>query len=112
MKDFQVNPNLECETILEPGTYIVVPRTTGCMFERYDQREAFPFLDDLITKDDQGRNRLSSRMEVICEQIFNRFDTLDKRSLDFDEFKSFLIESKFGLIEDIDTIDDFKSIVL
>ena len=82
------------------------------MFERYDQREAFPFLDDLITKDDQGRNRLSSRMEVICEQIFNRFDTLDKRSLDFDEFKSFLIESKFGLIEDIDTIDDFKSIVL
>lgn len=51
-------------------------------------------------------------MEAVCEQIFNRFDTLDKRSLDFDEFKAFLIESKFGLIEDMDSLDDYKSIVL
>lgn len=51
-------------------------------------------------------------MEVVCEQIFNRFDTLDKRSLDFEEFKALLIESKFGLIEDLDTVEDYKSIVL
>ena len=51
-------------------------------------------------------------MEVVCEQVFNRFDTLDKRSLDFEEFKAFLIESKFGLIEDMETVDDYKSIVL
>ena len=36
MKDFQVTQNLECEAILYPGTYIVVPRTTGCIFERMD----------------------------------------------------------------------------
>jgi len=51
-------------------------------------------------------------MEVVCENIFSRFDTLDKRSLDFEEFKAFLIESKFGLIEDLETADDYKSIVL
>ena len=100
------------ETVLYPGTYIVVPRTTGCMFERLDQREAFPFLDELASMDSRGKNRLSARMEIVCEQIFSRFDTLDKRSLDFDEFKSFLIESKFGLIEDLETVDDYKSIVL
>ena len=49
---------------------------------------------------------------MVCEQIFNRLDTLDKRSLDFDEFKAFLIESKFGLIEDIETVEDYKSIIL
>lgn len=51
-------------------------------------------------------------MEVVCEQIFSRFDTLDKRSLDFEEFKSFLIESKFGLLEDLETADDYNTIVL
>jgi len=51
-------------------------------------------------------------MEIVCQQIFSRFDTLDKRSLDFEEFKSFLIESKFGLIEDLETVDDYKTIVL
>lgn len=51
-------------------------------------------------------------MEVVCEQIFNRFDTLDKRSLDFEEFKALLIESKFGFIDDLETVEDYKSIVL
>ena len=82
------------------------------MFERLDQREAFPFLDELVTQESRGQNRLTARMEVVCEQVFNRFDTLDKRSLDFEEFKAFLIESKFGLIEDMETVDDYKSIVL
>jgi len=89
-----------------------VPRTTGCMFERLDLREAFPFLDELANVDSRGQNRLSARMETLCEQIFSRFDTLDKRSLDFEEFKAFLIESKFGLIEDLETVDDYKAIVL
>ena len=65
-----------------------------------------------MTKDSMGANRLTERMEAVCEQIFARFDTLDKQLLDFDEFKSFLIESKFGLIEDLETVDDYKSIVL
>lgn len=82
------------------------------MFERLDQREAFPFLDELANTDSQGKNRLTARMEIVCEQIFSRFDTLDKNSLDFDEFKAFLIDSKFGLIEDLETLDDYKSIVL
>lgn len=112
VKDFQVTQSLELETVLYPGTYIVVPRTTGCMFERLDMREAFPFLDELAHPDSRGHNRLSARMETLCEQIFSRFDTLDKRSLDFEEFKAFLIEAKFGLIEDLDTLDDYKSIIL
>ena len=82
------------------------------MFERIDSRLPFPFNDELITKDAKGINRLSARMEAVCEQIFNRFDTLDKRSLDFEEFKAFLIESKFGLIEDLETSEDYKAIIL
>ena len=89
-----------------------MPRTTGCMFERKNQKEAYPFLDELITEDSRGANRLTTRMETVCEMIFNRFDTLDKRSLDFEEFKAFLIESKFGLIEDMESIDDYRSLVL
>ena len=67
VKDFQVTQNLELETVLYPGTYIVVPRTTGCMFERLDMREAFPFLDELAHPDSRGHNRLSARMETLCE---------------------------------------------
>ena len=112
MKDFQVNENLECEAVLYPGTYIVVPRTTGCMFERKSQKDAFPFMDELATTDSSGEKCLTSRMEVLCEQVFNRFDTLDKRMLDFEEFKAFLIESKFALIDDLTTVDDYRTIVL
>ena len=39
---------MELETVLYPGTYMVVPRTTGCMFEKVSKREAFPFLDELV----------------------------------------------------------------
>lgn len=33
-KDFAISRDCEIECILEPGSYIVVPRTTGCSIKR------------------------------------------------------------------------------
>jgi hypothetical protein len=38
-KDYMVQRNIEIELILEPGQYIVVPRTTGCSLKRPDNQE-------------------------------------------------------------------------
>jgi hypothetical protein len=34
MKDYVMARDCEIETVLEPGSYIVVPRTTGCAMKR------------------------------------------------------------------------------
>ena len=35
-KDYQFEQNLECECILEPGHYMIIPKTTGCHLKRPD----------------------------------------------------------------------------
>lgn len=36
LKDFATYREVELEVILEPGSYIVLPRTTGCSLKRLD----------------------------------------------------------------------------
>ena len=48
-KDFQVVKDQEIEAILDPGTYIIVPRTTGCGFPKPNgKRQPMPFKDELM----------------------------------------------------------------
>lgn len=34
LKDFAIERQIELEVTLEPGSYIILPRTTGCMLRR------------------------------------------------------------------------------
>jgi hypothetical protein len=36
LKDYSIDRYVELELILEPGSYIIVPRTTGCTLRRPD----------------------------------------------------------------------------
>lgn len=39
-KDYQCKRECEVELVLEEGSYIIVPRTTGCLLRRPDDAEA------------------------------------------------------------------------
>ena len=48
-KDFQMVRDLEVEAVLEPGTYIIVPRTTGCRYPKPSNKKSpMPFKDELL----------------------------------------------------------------
>ena len=38
-KDYQDIRNMELELVLEPGQYMIVPRTTGCNLQRPENAE-------------------------------------------------------------------------
>ena len=71
-----------------------------------------PFKDELLVELPNGQNMLTTKLETICEQIFNHFDSLDQHSLELDEFKTFLIAGKFSLINDLDTHLNYKAMIL
>ena len=112
-KDFQVVKDQEIEAILSAGTYIVVPRTTGCGFPPPNAKKLpMPFKDELMVKGWDDQNVLTPQMEIITEQIFNHFDSTNQHTLDFDEFKTFLIAAKFGLVSDLETVENFQAMIL
>ena len=71
-----------------------------------------PFKDELLVEAGQEPNMLTTKMETVCEQIFNHFDSLDSHTLELDEFKTFLIAGKFSLINDLDTIENYRTMIL
>ena len=96
-KDFQVAKDTEIEAILDPGTYIIVPRTTGCRLPRPVAKKApMPFKEELMVEDSLGNRVLTPRMEMMCEQIFNHFDSTDQHFLDFEEFKNVVARHASG----------------
>lgn len=112
-KDFQVAKDTEIEAILDPGTYIIVPRTTGCRFPRpVAKKVPMPFKEELMVEDSLGNRALTPKMEMMCEQIFNHFDSTDQHFLDFEEFKTFLIAAKFGLLTDLESFENYKVMIL
>jgi len=49
-KDFQTTKSLQVEAVLEPGTYVVLPRSTGCLIpEGLPQFEFSQPQADLLT---------------------------------------------------------------
>ena len=60
--------DLEVEAVLEPGTYIIVPRTTGCRYPKPSNKKSpMPFKDELLIETGQGPNMLTTKVETICE---------------------------------------------
>jgi len=88
--------------ILEKGQYIVVPRTTGCNLKRPDNAEQ----EQISLIDSKGE--LNPLFESTIADIFNKFDLVVNRTIDFKEFKG------FGEIIGIPIKDDleFKNTIL
>jgi hypothetical protein len=83
LKDLIVDRQTELEVDLDPGSYIVVPRTTGCML-----REPIGSAPENIRLIDYS-GELSDLAELSIADIFRKFDMLLNRELTFPEFKNF-----------------------
>ena len=68
-KDYQVSKDVEVEAILDPGMYVIVPKTTGCLFPRLQNRKPYPFKDDLVYLR-RGKEQHHSSFNILCEDIF------------------------------------------
>lgn len=82
-QDLELDREVELEITLDPGSYIVLPRTTGCLLKR--PADAIPERVQLL---DAGGN-LSELMNSTVGDIFRKFDMLLNRELSYAEFKSF-----------------------
>lgn len=74
----------EIETVLSPGKYIALPRTTGGLMKnkpkKYDGQPPLPFLKE----DGQSLTCIFNR---VVEDIFRKFDVVMSLELNFNEFK-------------------------
>lgn len=89
--DFSLTSNLQIELNLPAGQYIIVPRTSGCLFGR-------PLLNNIINNDNNNKTNLynietktfSNIFINTIKDIFKKFDILLNRNLNFIKFKQFL----------------------
>jgi calpain-15 len=83
MKELAFERQIELEVELEPGSYIILPRTTGCSLRRpADAREE-------NIKLLRSTGQLHEQAESTIKDIFRKFDMLLNRELSFVEFKGF-----------------------
>jgi hypothetical protein len=80
-KDYVMARDCEIECVLEPGSYIVVPRTTGCAVRRSDGAEVENI--KLIGSNKKATDLFSSTLD----DIFRKFDLVISNTIDFKEFK-------------------------
>ena len=70
----------EIECILEPGSYIVVPRTTGCSIKRPNDAES----ENIRLFEEDGST--NSLFDSTIIDIFKKFDLVISNTMDFKEF--------------------------
>ena len=91
--DFSLTSNLQIELNLPAGQYIIVPRTSGCLFGRN-------ILNNINNNNEVNNNKtnlynietktFSSVFVNTIKDIFKKFDILLNKYLSFKEFKQFL----------------------
>lgn len=124
LKDFMQDRQCEIEVNLEPGSYIVLPRTTGCTLRRpedakpKDKKNIVKLLvpagsSDTIQKSSLStdKRQMSTLFDITANDIFRKFDMLLNRELGYLEFKGFyecigkdITEPEFNKI-----LDNFSS---
>ncbi|OMJ87011.1 hypothetical protein SteCoe_11338 [Stentor coeruleus] len=82
-KDFSINRECELEIVLDPGSYIVLPKTSGCLLRRPE--DAPMERTKLLT----SKGELTDIAESTIQDIFRKFDMLLNRELSYTEFKGF-----------------------
>ncbi len=81
LRDLTTEREAEIEVVLDPGTYIILPRTTGCTLRR--PVEAKPEEVKLVKPDGE----IDERLECALKDIFRKFDMLLNKELTYAEFK-------------------------
>jgi len=105
--DFLLQQSILMEKNLEAGTYIILPRTTGCScFGKEYSKEKNP--NSRINLYDKEKNKLTPVFINILKDIFNKLDMGMNKGLKFEEFKAFW---KTILEEDMSE-DQFKKNIL
>ena len=94
VKDYAIERQSELEIRLEPGSYIVLPRTTGCLLNKKPESE--PESKALI--DENGD--LTTLMESIIIDLFNRYEILMTGELGYSEFKGLMNAIGLEITED------------
>lgn len=82
-RDLSFDRQVELEIDLEPGSYIILPRTTGCTLRR--PADARPENIKMLEKN----GKLNELVESTIIDIFRKFDMLLNRELSYIEFKGF-----------------------
>lgn len=80
-KDYIMSRDCEIECVLEEGSYIVVPRTTGCAIKQ--QTATQPETVQLLKPNGQP----TEMFESTTSDIFRKFDLVISNTIDFKEFK-------------------------
>ena len=89
VKDFILERQVELEVVLEPGEYVVLPRTTGCNLRKPDSSSRSDTTLPPSLLDSTGTD-LDPIAELIIKDIFRRLDKLTiDNSLSYNEFKEF-----------------------
>jgi hypothetical protein len=81
-KDLIISRDSEIECILEPGSYIVVPRSTGCSLKRPNGVD--PENVRLLNENCEPSELFLSTIA----DIFRKFDLVISNTIDFKEFKA------------------------
>ena len=82
-EEFRFDRQVQMELDLEPGSYIILPRTTGCALKKTKEISvsAVPLVD--------RAGNISDALRSTVIDIFRKFDMLLNRELGFVEFKGF-----------------------
>ena len=81
-KNYSTSRDCELECIMEPGSYIVVPRTTGCAIKRPSDID-----EPLNTKLLDNKKQPTEIFDSTIGDIFRKFDLVINNTIDFKEFK-------------------------
>lgn len=84
--DFSISPNIQVELSLPPGTYIILPRTTGCFFGRPNDKLLQVVNTPLYNAEEK---KLTPIFVNTIKDIFKKFDMLLNRELKLNEFRGF-----------------------
>ena len=81
-KDYVMARDCELEVVLEPGSYIDVPRTTGCAIKRPADADEQERVENLLDENGQPTDLFNSTIA----DIFRKFDLVISNTIDFKEF--------------------------
>ena len=83
VQNFVTGRDTEFETFLEPGQYVILPRTNGITLKKPSTAKGE------VSKLLEESGNISDLLEGAIEDIYYRFDTMITNSIDFQEFKDF-----------------------
>ena len=102
--DFLIQPNIQIEKTLEPGTYLVIPKTTGCLCFGKDPLKINKNKENKSEIFDKEKKCLTPIFKNMLKDVFKKFDLARIKLLKYEDFKEFWIT----VLDDEITEDVFR----